>query len=49
MNLPVPTLLNEDGTLKDNDGIKAAFEAAGVNNDKPIIFTCGGGVMATLA
>lgn len=47
-SLPLPSLLGADNKLKSNDEVKAAFAAAGVDTSKPIVFTCGGGVMATL-
>ncbi|MFN3371554.1 MAG: 3-mercaptopyruvate sulfurtransferase [Sphingomonadaceae bacterium] len=45
-NLPHTALYREDGRLKDADGLKAAFAAAGVDPEKPIIATCGSGVTA---
>ena len=47
VNVPTPDLLNEDGTLKHADELKALYEKAGVDLSKPMVFTCGGGVMAT--
>lgn len=47
-NVPFSTLLNGDGTLKDNDGLRATFEAAGVDLGKPAITTCGSGVTAAV-
>lgn len=47
-NVPFGTLLNEDGTMKDPDGIRAAFEAAGADLAKPVITTCGSGVTAAV-
>ncbi len=47
-NLPFTELLNEDGTLKDEAGLKAAFEAAGVDLSRPVISTCGSGVTACI-
>lgn len=41
-------LLNEDGTMKDVDAMRAVFEAAGVNLKKPAITTCGSGVTAAV-
>lgn len=41
-------LTNADGTLKDNDALRAAFEAAGVDLSKPAITTCGSGVTAAV-
>lgn len=45
-NLPFNLLLNADGTFKDATAIKAEFEAAGVDLDKPVVTTCGSGVTA---
>ena len=41
-------VLNADGTYKDAAGIEAAFAAAGVDMDQPIVTTCGGGVTAAV-
>jgi thiosulfate/3-mercaptopyruvate sulfurtransferase len=45
-NLPMGGLFNADGTWKDRDGLKAAFEAAGVDPMQPIAATCGSGITA---
>jgi thiosulfate/3-mercaptopyruvate sulfurtransferase len=47
-NVPFPTVLNADGTMKDEAGLRAAFEAAGVDLSKPAITTCGSGVTAAI-
>ena len=47
-NVPFPTLLNSDGTLKSPDELKRAFEAAGVDLDRPVITMCGSGVTAAM-
>ncbi len=47
-NLHYRTLLNADGTMKDAAGLRAAFDAAGVDMDKPVISTCGSGVTACI-
>jgi thiosulfate/3-mercaptopyruvate sulfurtransferase len=47
-NVPFKELLNEDGTMKDADGLRAAFEAAGADLSKPVITTCGSGVTAAI-
>lgn len=41
-------LLTEAGTLRDNDALRAVFEAAGVDLSKPAITTCGSGVTAAI-
>jgi len=47
-NVHYAVLLNEDGTLKDTAGLRAAFETAGVDLAKPAITTCGSGVTAAI-
>ena len=41
-------LLNVDGTLKDEDALRATFEGAGVDLSKPAILSCGSGVTASV-
>jgi thiosulfate/3-mercaptopyruvate sulfurtransferase len=48
VNLPFTELYNDDGTFKDKAGLRAAFEKAGIDIDKPVCTTCGGGVTAAL-
>ncbi len=48
LNLPFGQLLNPDGTMKDAAGLRAAFAAAGVDLDRPVITTCGSGVTAAV-
>jgi thiosulfate/3-mercaptopyruvate sulfurtransferase len=47
-NVHYLTLLNEDGTLKSVDELRAVFSAAGVELDKPVITSCGSGVNAAI-
>ena len=47
-NVPFQTVLNDDGTLKSPDDLKAVFTAAGVDLTKPAITTCGSGVTAAV-
>ncbi|MDJ1009115.1 MAG: 3-mercaptopyruvate sulfurtransferase [Paracoccaceae bacterium] len=47
-NVHYATLLNADGTMKDDAGLRAAFEGAGVDLAKPAITTCGSGVTAAI-
>lgn len=47
-NVHYRTLLKDDGTMKDVDGLKAVFEAAGVDLGKPAITSCGSGVTAAI-
>ncbi|MET0238948.1 MAG: sulfurtransferase [Sphingobium sp.] len=46
INLPYGKLFNPDGTWKQGDDLKAAFDAAGVDPARPIIATCGSGITA---
>lgn len=48
LSLPYPDLLNPDGTVKDAEGLKAAFAHAGVDIDRPVVTTCGSGVTAAI-
>lgn len=48
LNVHYALLLNEDGTMKDEAAIKAAFVAAGVDLGKPIVSSCGSGVTACI-
>ena len=48
LNVPYRTVLNDDGTLKDEAGLRAAFEGAGVDLTRPVITTCGSGVTASV-
>jgi thiosulfate/3-mercaptopyruvate sulfurtransferase len=45
-NLPMGELFDADGTYKSKEGLKAAFEAAGVDPMQPIAATCGSGITA---
>ncbi|PCD03056.1 3-mercaptopyruvate sulfurtransferase [Sphingomonas spermidinifaciens] len=47
-NVPIARLFNADGTYKSKDELRAAFEAAGVDVEKPIVTTCGSGVTASV-
>ena len=47
-NVHYATLLNDDGTMKDAAGIRAVFEAAGIDLARPAITTCGSGVTAAI-
>ncbi len=46
-NLPFAELI-ADGQLKSPEAIEAAFSAAGVDLDRPVITTCGSGVSAAI-
>lgn len=45
-NLPHGQLFKPDGSYKDRAGLVAAFKAAGVNLDRPVIASCGSGMTA---
>lgn len=47
-NLPYPRLLNDDGTMRSASELRAAFEEAGLDPDRPIAATCGSGVTAAI-
>jgi thiosulfate/3-mercaptopyruvate sulfurtransferase len=48
VNLPYSELFRKDGTFKDRAGLRAAFEKAGIDLDRPVTTTCGGGVTAAV-
>lgn len=47
-NIHYRTLLNDDGTMKSPDALRAVFSAAKVDLAKPAITTCGSGVTAAI-
>lgn len=47
LNLPFDRIV-QDGRLLAPDAIRAAFEAAGVTPDQPVVTTCGSGVSAAI-
>ncbi|HKX22843.1 MAG TPA: 3-mercaptopyruvate sulfurtransferase [Rhizorhapis sp.] len=47
-NLPYSELFNADGTYKKGEDLKAAFAAAGIDMEKPMVTTCGGGMTAAV-
>ncbi|MBM3490258.1 MAG: 3-mercaptopyruvate sulfurtransferase [Alphaproteobacteria bacterium] len=47
-NLPYVELLNADGTMKDEAGLRALFARSGVETGRPIVTTCGSGVSAAV-
>lgn len=47
-NLPFTEVLREDGTMRSTDELRAAFGAAGVDLDRPVVTTCGSGVTAAV-
>ncbi len=48
INLPWQKLVNPDGTMKDVEGLRAAFAEAGVDLSRPVITSCGSGVTAAI-
>ena len=46
-NLPYGGIFNADGTYKTGDALRAAFEGAGIDLDRPIVTTCGSGITAS--
>jgi thiosulfate/3-mercaptopyruvate sulfurtransferase len=47
-NVPYPTLLHPDGTMKTGAPLAQAFLDAGVDLDRPVVTTCGSGVTAAI-
>ncbi|MGC1271209.1 MAG: sulfurtransferase [Croceibacterium sp.] len=47
-NMPLGTVLNADGTFKDEAALRAAFAEAGIDLSRPVATTCGGGVTAAV-
>jgi thiosulfate/3-mercaptopyruvate sulfurtransferase len=47
-NLPYDRLFNGDGTWKQGDALKAAFDGAGVDLARPLVMTCGSGITASV-
>ena len=46
-NLPYTGIFNEDGTYKTGNALRAAFEGAGIDIDRPLVTTCGSGITAS--
>lgn len=49
VNLPFRELLRDDGTLHSPDELRARFEGAGVDLERPLTTSCGSGLTAALA
>ncbi len=47
-NLPYGTLFHSDGTWKQGEELRAAFDAADVDVSKPVVTTCGSGITASV-
>lgn len=45
-NLPFSDLLADDGTLRGETELRARFEQAGIDLDRPVITSCGSGITA---
>ena len=45
-NLHFAKLYRDDGTFKSGDGLRAEFEGAGIDPERPFIASCGSGVTA---
>ena len=45
-NVPIASLIADDGGLRPVDEINAAFEAGGIDVSRPVITSCGSGVTA---
>ncbi len=48
LNLHYRALFKDDGTLKDDAGLTAAFDGLGLSRRKPIVTSCGSGVTAAI-
>jgi thiosulfate/3-mercaptopyruvate sulfurtransferase len=48
-NVPYASLLDQDGTYLDDQGLRARFEAVGAFERSRVICYCGGGISATMA
>ena len=47
-NVPFGQLFNADGTMKQPEELRAAFESAGVDLSRPAITSCGSGITAAV-
>jgi thiosulfate/3-mercaptopyruvate sulfurtransferase len=47
-NLPQARLFNPDNSWKRGEALRAAFEAAGIDLERPLVATCGSGVTAAV-
>jgi thiosulfate/3-mercaptopyruvate sulfurtransferase len=48
VNLPYTRLFAADGTWKQGDALKAAFDKGGVDLSRPMVTTCGSGITAAV-
>ncbi|RDC59371.1 Thiosulfate sulfurtransferase [Alteripontixanthobacter maritimus] len=47
-NVPFAHVLNDDGTYKRGEALRAAFTSAGIDLDRPVITSCGSGMTASV-
>ncbi len=47
-NLPYPELFAKDGTMKPTAELRAAFAAAGIDLQEPVVTSCGSGITAAV-
>ncbi|MFY9350899.1 sulfurtransferase [Sphingobium sp.] len=47
-NLPYAALFAPDNSLKQQDELRALYESAGIDLDRPVVTTCGSGVTAAI-
>ncbi len=47
-SVPFTALLNDGGTMKSVDDLRAVFAAAGVDMSRPVITSCGSGITASV-
>ncbi len=48
LNVHYRSLLNDDGTMKSSDALRAVFTEAGMDWSRPVIASCGSGVTAAI-
>ena len=48
LNLYYGDMINEDGTMKGRDELRALFDRVGVDLSKPVLTTCGSGITAAI-
>jgi thiosulfate/3-mercaptopyruvate sulfurtransferase len=48
LNLPFDLLSNPDGTFRPAEELRAAFTAAGLDLDRPVVTSCGSGITASV-
>jgi thiosulfate/3-mercaptopyruvate sulfurtransferase len=47
-NVPSSSVIAPDGTMKSAEQLRAVFEGAGVDVEKPVVTTCGSGISAAI-